>query len=472
MATTTVDDDAQASPTPPSPPADWPRRRAVILTPVESRGRTESRRWHLSPVVQFAVSGLVALVAVAIVAGLVFDAAVRAEAERDARDLTLALATAGIEPNLTRELVDGDPAAIDEFDRFVRDRVLRQGIVRVKLWADDGRIVYSDERRLIGSRYQLDEDDLAALRSTDVEVEAEVTEAEGPENRFERGYGELLEVYMPVKTPGGVRLLFEAYMRGSELTESADRVWRRFTPLLLAALLLLWIVQIPLAASLQGRLRRSQEDRERLLLHALDASNAERRRIAGDLHDGVVQDLAGTALALSVAAERTDETTAEALRTGAEQTRQSMRRLRSLLVEIYPPNLHTAGLESALEDLLAPLIARGIDARLEEPAGALELSRETEQVVFRTAQEALRNVVEHAAARKTVVRLEHPNGALRLSVEDDGRGFTEEELARRRAEDHLGLSLLADRASEIGGRLEIDSEPGQGTRVVLEVPVA
>ena len=94
-----------------------------------------------------------------------------------------------------------------------------------------------------------------------------------------------------------------------------------------------------------------------MLQRAVDASADERRRIAGDLHDGVVQDLAGLSFGLSAAAERTaatgEEDAAAELRGGAEQTRQSVRAVRGLLVEIYPPRLRDAGLASALSDLVS-----------------------------------------------------------------------------------------------------------------------
>jgi signal transduction histidine kinase len=419
-------------------------------------------------VVQFAATGLIALLVVAVAALLLFRQVGEEESVRDARALTEALGYAAIEPNLTPELVEGDPRALERFDAMVRQRVLRDPVVRVKLWTDDGRVVYSDEKRLIGSRYPFGADDRRELAGD--EVQAEESDLSRPENRFERGYGELLEVYMPVHLPDGEPLKFEAYMRREAVAADASQIWRDFAPLLAAALLLLWAVQIPLARSLAGRLQRSQEEREQLLLRALDASNAERRRIAADLHDGVVQDLAGTSMSLSAAGEAaSDPRLAETLGTAAEQTRRSMRQLRSLLVEIYPPNLHTAGLEPALQDLLAPLLARGVDARLESSAPA-DLSREAEQVIFRTAQEALRNVLDHANARSARVVLDAPNGNVRLSVEDDGRGFSAEEAERRREEGHLGLALLADRAAGLGGRLDLQSQPGQGTRVVLEVP--
>ncbi len=422
----------------------------------------------LSPVVQFAGTGLIALLLVAVAALLLFQRVGEEEAIRDARTLTQGVGNAAIEPNLSAALVAGDPKALARFDRLVRRHVLRDGVVRVKLWTADGRVVYSDERRLIGARYPPSAEDREALASN--RVEAEDSDLSRPENRFERRYGELLEVYMPVHLPDGTPLKYETYMRHQSVAAGARRISRSFAPLLAAALVLLWAVQIPLARSLERRLRRGQEEREQLLLRALDASNAERRRIAGDLHDGVVQDLAGTSMSLSAAADSVDDPElSRTLGDAAGQTRRSMRQLRSLLVEIYPPNLHSAGLEPALQDLLAPLLARGVNARLESSAPA-NLPREAEQVIFRTAQEALRNVLDHADARNARVTLDAPNGNVRLAVEDDGRGFTQAEAERRRAEGHLGLSLLADRADGLGGTLEVSSQPHKGTTVVLEVP--
>ena len=221
---------------------------------------------------------------------------------------------------------------------------------------------YSDEPRLIGSRYPLGDDELATLRGNG--VEAGISDLSAPENRYERPRRKLLEVYMPVHTPSGRPLLFETYLRFSDVAASGRKVWLAFLPALFAALLLLWLLQLPIALSLARRLRRAHAEREALLLRALNASDTERRVIAADLHDGVVQDLAGASYALAVAAEKVDGTpaneVARALRTGADATRQSMRQLRSLLVEIYPPNLRDAGLEPALNDLAAKAVARGV----------------------------------------------------------------------------------------------------------------
>jgi signal transduction histidine kinase len=147
-----------------------------------------------------------------------------------------------------------------------------------------------------------------------------------------------------------------------------------------------------------------------------------------------------------------------------------MRQLRSLLVEIYPPNLRTAGLQAALPDLLAGLTARGIatELRIDDIVG---LSEEAERLVFRTAQEAVRNVADHAHAHAVEVSLTTTtDGVIELVVSDDGRGFSADEIAQRRAAGHLGLILIQDRARSVGGELAVDSRPGQGTRITLRIP--
>jgi two-component system NarL family sensor kinase len=123
------------------------------------------------PVLQFAVSGLLALLLVGIGAFFVLRSQGDAESVRDARRLTRILGTTAIEPALTDGLVRGDPAAIARLDRLVRDRVIVDPVVRVKLWTPDGRIVYSDEHRLIGARYALSDEDRASFKSSEVDAE-------------------------------------------------------------------------------------------------------------------------------------------------------------------------------------------------------------------------------------------------------------------------------------------------------------
>jgi signal transduction histidine kinase len=147
-----------------------------------------------------------------------------------------------------------------------------------------------------------------------------------------------------------------------------------------------------------------------------------------------------------------------------------MRRLRSLIVEIHPPNLLASGLEAALRDLVSPLPSRGIDVSL-DVADDLVLDGETELLLYRAAGEAIRNVERHAAASSVTVRVARENGRARLEVVDDGIGFTPEERQRSRAEGHVGLSLLEELAARMDGTLHVQSESGRGTSFALEVPV-
>jgi signal transduction histidine kinase len=391
----------------------------------------------------------------------------------DAKAFTSVVAKGIVEPNLVGGATPGRADQRARLDRALAG-VLGDRVVRVKLWTSDGRVVYSDERRLIGSRFSLDAGELAALRAG--RALAEVSDLSKPENRFERRLGDkLLEVYQPVRSEAGTPLLFEAYLRLSGLAASDRAVWLTFLPVLLGALVVLWLVQTPLAWSLARRVHGAQRERECLLLRAVEASTVERRRIAADLHDGVVQDLAGVAMGISAAAVRLPPGVPpgqrETIREYGAATRRAMRRLRSLLVEIYPPNLAAVGLGHALVDLAATTAGDETEVAVDVPDD-LELSHEAEALLFRAAQEALRNVAEHADAGHAVVTVGRRDGHAVLVVNDDGRGFTREQLEARQAAGHVGLRLLVDLAETAGGAVELHSTPGRGTCLRIEVPAA
>jgi len=445
------------------------RGTRIRSTAAPSESATRAVAW---PLFQFGVTGLLALVLVGVAGAFVLRQRAMSNSVEDATAFAHAIAEGVVEPNLTsRSLLEG-PAERARLDRAFAG-ILGDRVVRVKLWTLDGRIVYSDEPRLIGSRFGLDGDELAAVRN-DRPI-SEVSDLSKPENRFERALGDqLLEVYYPVKTPDRSPLLFETYLRLSGLAASGHAVWLAFLPVLLVALIVLWLIQAPLAWSLARRVHGAQRERERLLLRAVDASTAERRRIAADLHDSVVQDLAGVALGISAAASRLPPEVApehrEAIRAFGANTRRAMRRLRSLLLQIYPPNLETVGLGHALVDLAATTTGEHTEVTV-DVSDQLTLPHEVEALFFRAAQEALRNVARHAGARHALVSVSRRNGHALLLVDDDGRGFSRDQLEARQAAGHVGLRLLADLAQTVGGELDLDSAPGHGTRLRIEVPV-
>lgn len=418
-------------------------------------------------VLRFAVPGIVALLVVA--AGSLWLALTVStdEAIDDARGSARLLARGAVEPAITDDLVAGNADALAYLDAVVRDRVLSRDVVSVRLWSADGSIVYADDPDLIGDQYDLGPDELAVL--ADGGSEAELSDLSKPENASQRGYGELLEVYQRVTTPEGEPLLFEVYQRQSTIDSRARDVLRTLAPLVLVPLVVLMAVELTLAWRMARRLEQSTQDREGLLHRALDASEAERRRIAANLHDGVVQDLAGVTYTLAALADRAgsagDDDQARRLTAAAAETRRSVRSLRSLLVEIYPPNLADSGLEAAVSDLATATIRDGsaVTVRVDPE---VHLDDEREAVVYRVAREALQNVAKHAQADQVTVTLEPAGSGAVLTVTDDGRGFD----LGMVEEGHVGLRLLADLASEHDADLTVTSALGTGTTVRLVVP--
>lgn len=420
-------------------------------------------------VLRFAVSSLIAFGILAGVGLYVLDRATRNNAVDEAARITQVNGHGIVEPALTSALLRGDPRAVARIDRLVRARVLHDPVMRVKIWRGDGTVVYSDEPREIGTRYPLAADELGSLRTG--HTDAEVASLDKAENRFERRRGRLLEVYLPVRAPGGRSVLFESYLHYASVTGDGRALLMSLAPVLLGALLLLCLAQLPLAYSLARRVRAGQQEREELLVGTLEASERERRRIAQHLHDGPVQSLAGVSFSLSAAAGRADArhgAVADVLRDAAAGTRQSIRELRTLLVDIYPPDLHRAGLVAALRDLLAPLGSHGVEGRLTTPP-ELDLPPATEALLFRTAQEALRNVLAHADATTVDVIVAGNAARVTITIADDGVGF-DPGGDDARPEGHFGLRVLAELAREAGGALQIISSPGAGTIVRAEVP--
>ena len=147
-----------------------------------------------------------------------------------------------------------------------------------------------------------------------------------------------------------------------------------------------------------------------------------------------MQELAGLSfqMAAAVDQERSEPELRRILIESGAGTRNAIRQLRSLLLEIYPAALSERGLAAALSDLVAPLTARDIEVEADvEPH--LALPTETEQLLFRVAQEAVRNIVAHAAADRVTIHVAGDDGVATLRVVDNGRGFDVDELDRRRS---------------------------------------
>jgi signal transduction histidine kinase len=379
-----------------------------------------------------------------------------------------------VETALRGGLLTGERRALERVGDLVEGKILNNSVVRVKMWTRSGRILYSDESRLIGRRYTLGEEEQGLFDTGG--VEAELSDLSKPENQFERQDGKLLEAHTVIRTPAGTPVLFEIYQRFDSVSQNAGDLLGALAPPLLGGLVVLLLFQAPLAWSMARRLQRSHRERELLLASAIEASDQERRRIAADLHDGVVQDIAGVAFGLAPLAEeaarRDAPKEAAALKDAVARLRQGVRGLRTLLVEIHPPTLESAGLEAALHDLLSPLVASGIATEL-YVADSAAVGSARDALIYRAAREAVRNAQAHADATMVCVEVSNPApNTTRLVVTDDGRGFAPGDRARRQADGHVGLTLLEGLVKQVEGSLAVTSEPGEGTRLQLEVPTA
>lgn len=444
------------------------RRRRKESAPIPASERYQ--RWVvLRQVGQFVALAVLALVVVGVATAIASRRAGERQAITDRSTEALSKAQTVVEPVITEGLLTADPAAVAAVAEAVEASVIDDDLVRVKIWTADGLIVYSDEPRLEGQRFELGADEQRAI--VQGLLEAEISDLSEPENLYEQNQGRLLEVYLPVRTPSGERLLFEAYFRYQSVLDSAQRTLVVFGSISVGALIALQIVQVPIAWSLATRLRHRQREREGLLRQALEASDVERRRIASDLHDGVVQDLAGVAYSLAGAARtgERDPATAQLLGEAASEVRTSITALRSLLVQIYPPNLSEEGLVPVLADLLSRAEAAGIATDLDASRCSAPIPEPVAGLAYRAAQEALRNVVSHSQAGRVDLWLATEDHHLVLEVSDDGIGF--DPVARPASDPHFGLRGLTALAKDAGGSLTITSAPGAGTTVTLRLPL-
>ena len=198
----------------------------------------------------------------------------------------------------------------------------------------------------------------------------------------------------------------------------------------------------------------------------------ERNRLARDLHDSVVQKLFGIVLAAQSAAtlfDRDQDSARAQVEKLQELTQDAIQELRSLIFQLRPAAVESDGLAAALAkhvQVLRRVHRQDIDL---EVTGEPRLRPDIDDEVFRIAQEALHNGLKHAAAGRLQLLLDEGERRLVLTVRDDGVGFDPGATAHRSR--RLGLTSMEERATALGGTLTIDSAPGKGTTIELEVPL-
>jgi signal transduction histidine kinase len=229
-----------------------------------------------------------------------------------------------------------------------------------------------------------------------------------------------------------------------------------------------------------SRLYEELADRERqlqdLVSRMLVAQEEERRRVAYDVHDGLTQTAVAAYQHLQAFADNHPPTSArgeEELDEVVELVRRTVREARQVIAGLRPTALDDFGLAAATALEVEKLRNEGYQVTYEENLGDKRLPGSVETALFRVAQEALTNVRKHAQAARVRVALRRLDQSVRLEVQDWGRGFKPTgEPGGSGPGEQVGLSSMQERVALLRGRFEVDSEPGFGTSIVAEVPLA
>lgn len=363
-------------------------------------------------------------------------------------------------------LRDGDARSRRQVGETLAATLHDDTVSHVRVWAEDGTVMWADDVALVGQHGDLSaavrnlfgtEETTAGLSSVD---------AVAPEEP-----GRFLEVYVGSFDRDGRPWVFEAYLSTEAMERNQEAIVSGMLPIALGGILLLQVAVLPLAVSLAHRVQRSQDERGELLRRTLLASDLERRRIAHDLHDGVIQDLTGLSYALPVlAAELPERETSSGARRALQQVSQVLARdipaLRGMLADLHPPDLAEEGLAPAVEDLASRAGDAGVtvSVHLAEP---LEASPEAVRLAYRVVREGLRNAVKHAPGSRVEVHVLRRGSEVVVRVLDDGPGLGD---AVDAAPGHLGVRLLADLVRDLGGRFHLGN--GAKAGAVMEATFA
>jgi len=221
-------------------------------------------------------------------------------------------------------------------------------------------------------------------------------------------------------------------------------------------------------ARLHRRLTARERARENFAEQVIAAQESERRRVAGDIHDGISQRLVGLTYRLDAAARAVDDgdqnSAAEQLEKARDLVDLTLGEARSAISGLRPPVLDDLGLGGALASLASSTAEVDLELHLEDR----RLPEHVEVALYRIAQESVQNVVKHSRALVAVVRFAVLEDVAVLEISDTGVGF---ETSPALPSSGYGMLSMAERAELVGGELAVRSEPGRGTTVTVSVPL-
>ncbi|QKJ18301.1 sensor histidine kinase [Microbacterium hominis] len=384
----------------------------------------------------------------------------------DAQRRTEAMAVLTFPAALERAFAGDDAALQDAVSARIEEGYLSAVLVR----DGDGTLVYSSLGNT-GSRHPLPDAARAAIEEGTVTSER----ADQDELRWLPTATGYLEVYAPLSVPGHGTYAIEVYFDDAGIEAFADVEVSQMLPIMLVPLMSVQLIMVAVFLWLVRRARRQERERAELLEFSISASDRERERIAGDIHDGPIQELAGVGFVLD-AAKRVHGDDQERLLDAAHAAlRRAATSLRTLMADIYPPDLHSVPLKLAITRLVETTVPVEVAATVDVD-DMPPLGDEAIELVYRIVREALGNVAKHSGAATVRVEVgmsrfeETSKDAVRVRVTDDGVGIDGVERSPRQSH-HVGLRLIRDRVRSVGGTVQIGSGPDGGTDVVAFIPL-
>ena len=385
-------------------------------------------------------------------------------------------------------------ADIDALQHLLSDTPLGKAVVSFRVWSTDGRVLYSPFPDLIGQRFDMSgERGQAALGA----VIGDVSDLSDPENVYERQqWTHLIELYLPVRASGSDKVIAvaEFYPLPDDLEAEVNRDRLIAWGLVAGATVLAYLALVRVVRQGSETILRQQDElRVRVdelstlldqnarlsdrIRHAAARSTAltelERRRIGSDLHDGPSQTLAFALLRLDAVEGRLDATgqgddaDLTAVRGAMDHALTDMR---TIAAGLRTPELERASPTAIVERAVAEHERRaGTPAKvdLRDIPDAAPLA--TKIALYRILSEALSNATRHGGGTGIEVRVTQVDAELMVEVSDAGPGF---DAGRKPGEGHLGLAGMRERAQLLGGRFELESSTGTGTRVRAYLPLS
>lgn len=439
--------------------------------------RSPTRRTHREVLIVGSVA-LIVLIVVGAGAALASGMVARHQALDESERRAGRFADFVVKPLLPAYLT-GDPDSVRMMDAALALRASADDLLQVTVWRADGTVLLTSNPDEVGEQVTVSKDmrqALAGVSNSYFEVEGEVEPGDDPHVSGAAPGQAYAEIYTPLDGVAGEdRLVLEAYYDYDRIDEIADGLLWTLLPLVLVPLVVLQAVQLPITLSLSRRLRRHEAERNELLEEALAVSDRERARVAGDLHDGPIQDLAGISLAIGAVAGSVPAQHQPMMVRIEDGLLRSVQSLRGLMSDLYPPDLQGDSLANALESLAGPLRESEVDVDVTATGGDLGLDDESVLVLYRFSREALANIAKHAEATAVQIHLEAvagtvgAAGVVRLTIADNGVG-SDLTTRTRPADGHLGMRLLVDRIESLSGRVVVTTAPDHGMTVQAEVP--